>query len=80
MGIYNTLDDSVNSISTVGIVIIIFTLLIAIALYIAQALFLNHFNKYTRGKGTWQAWVPIANLYLLGDLTFNNIVGWILVL
>ncbi len=80
MGIYNTLDDSVNKISTIGIVIIIVVLLLAIALYIAQALFLNKFNKYTRGKGTWQAWVPIANLYLLGDLTFNNIVGWILVI
>ena len=80
MGVYNTLDDSINRISTIGIVIIIVVLLLAIVLYIAQALFLNKFNKYTRGKGTWQAWVPIANLYLLGDLTFNNIVGWILVI
>ena len=80
MGIYNTLDDSINRISTIGIVIIIVVLLLAIVLYIAQALFLNKFNKYTRGKSTWQAWVPIANLYLLGDLTFNNIVGWILVI
>lgn len=24
-------------------------------------------------------WVPIANIYLLGKLTFSKIVGWILI-
>lgn len=26
------------------------------------------------------AWIPIANIYLLGKLTFNKVVGWILIL
>lgn len=26
------------------------------------------------------AWIPIANIYLLGKLTINKIVGWLLVI
>ncbi len=59
-------------------------LLIALALilviYICCAIFLNKLNKLVYGKGTPMAWIPIANVYLLGKLAVNKIVGWILVL
>ena len=54
-------------------------LLIILAIYIAIAVFLNKFNKLVYGKGTAKSWIPIANVYLLGKLTVNKFVGWILV-
>lgn len=59
-----------------------FILILAIvflAIYIAQAIFLNKFNKLVYGKSTAKAWIPVANIYLLGKLTFNKLVGWVLV-
>lgn len=64
--------------SIIGFAIIIFV--IAIILYIVQAIFLNRFNKLVYGKGTALAWIPICNIYLLGKLTFNKTIGWILVI
>jgi len=61
-----------------GFVIVLF--IIVIGIYIAQAIFLNKFNKLIYGKGTAMAWIPIANIYLLGKLTINKMVGWILVI
>lgn len=61
-----------------GILFIIF--LIAIAIYVGCAIFLNKFNKLVYGKGTPMCWIPIANVYLLGKLTINKIVGWVLVI
>ena len=58
----------------------LFIIVIIIAIYVAQAIFLNKFNRLVNGKGTAMAWIPIANLYLLGKLTFNKIVGWGLVI
>ena len=60
-----------------GFVIIL--LILVVAIYVAQAIFLNKFNKLVNGKGTPMAWIPVANIYLLGKLTFNKIVGWVLV-
>lgn len=60
-----------------GIIIMAFVILIAI--YVVQAIFLSSFNKLVYGKGTWMAWVPYCNTYLLGKLTFNETVGWVLV-
>lgn len=54
-------------------------LIIVIVIYVAIAIFLNNFNKLVNGKGTALAWIPICNIYLLGKLTFNKMVGWILV-
>ena len=53
-------------------------LAIVIAIYVAQAIFLNKFNKLVYGKGTALAWIPGGNVYLLGKLAINKIVGWIL--
>ena len=62
-----------------GFLLIIFLILLLV-IYIAQAVFLNKFNKLVYGKGTAMAWIPIFNIYLLGKLTFNKLVGWILVI
>lgn len=62
-----------------GGAIIIVMLIVVIAIYVAQAIFLNKFNKLVYGKGTALAWIPICNVYLLGKLTFNKIIGWLLV-
>ena len=55
-------------------------ILIILAIYIIEALILNTLNKKIYGEGTWQAWVPFANVYLLGKLTVNKTVGWILLI
>ena len=46
-----------------------------IALYIAFAVFLNNFNKKVTGTSTVMSWIPFANVYLLGKLTFNKDAG-----
>lgn len=56
-----------------------FILILVLIIYIIQAIFLSKFNKLVNGWSTAMGWVPIANIYLLGKLTFNKIVGWILV-
>lgn len=61
--------------ATWTIVILIFIFII----YVVQAIFLSKFNKLKNGYGTAMGWVPIANIYLLGKLTFNKIVGLLLV-
>lgn len=60
-----------------GFLVII--LLITLAIYIGISIFLNKFNKLVYGKGTVMCWIPIANVYLLGKLAINKLVGWILV-
>lgn len=59
-----------------GFAIIIF--IFAIAMYIVEGIFLTKLNKVMYGKGTALAWIPVANSYLLGKLTINDIVGWCL--
>jgi len=61
-----------------GFVFIFF--LVILAIYIGCAIFLNKFNKLVYGKGTPMCWIPFANIYLLGKLTVNKIVGWILII
>lgn len=57
----------------------IFSIILVIGLYIAEAIILNSLNKKMYGKGTALAWIPICNIYLLGKLTIHKIMGWILV-
>ena len=68
-----------GAIAAMSFGIIIFAFIILIAIYVVQAIFLSSFNKLVYGKGTWMAWVPYCNTYLLGKLTFNETVGWVLV-
>lgn len=63
--------------------ILIFSVIIfivAIVVYVLESIFLYKFNKLVYGKGTPLAWIPICNIYLLGKLAVNKIVGWILVI
>ncbi len=54
-------------------------LLVALVIYIIMGITLFKFNKLKFGKGTALAWIPICNIYLMGKLTINKLVGWILV-
>ncbi len=54
-------------------------LVIIVVVYIAVGVFLNKFNKLVYGKGTPMAFIPLANIYLLGKLTVGKAVGIILV-
>ncbi len=54
-------------------------IIVIIVIYVALAIFLSKLNKLMYGKGTALAWIPICNIYLLGKLTVNKTVGWILV-
>ena len=58
---------------------IIVIILIFVICYAALAIFLNNFNKKMYGESTVMAWIPFANIYLLGKLTFNKDAGYGLV-
>lgn len=60
--------------------IIIISSIIGIILYILEATLLSKLNKLMYGKETALAWIPIANIYLLGKLTVNETVGWALLI
>ncbi|MBQ8892014.1 MAG: hypothetical protein IJ068_04035 [Bacilli bacterium] len=66
-----------NSFAVLIVGLIIFAIVIGI--YVLQGIFLTKFNKLVNGNGTPLAWIPICNIYLLGKLTVNKLVGWILV-
>ena len=51
-------------------------ILIIITFYAVLAIFLNNFNKKVNGTPTVMAWIPFANVYLLGKLTFNKDAGY----
>lgn len=72
--------EGLNSLFTIlaGMFVILFA--IALAVYIAEGIFLNKLNKLIYGKGTPMAWIPVANIYLLGKLTVNKAVGWVLII
>ena len=72
--------DYVNYVQkTVGILLIVIVLL-SFFLYIMYALFLNKLNNVMYGKGTIMAWLPIFNIYLLGKLAFNRLIGLLLII
>lgn len=57
----------------------ILLLVVALVAYVVLGIVLNKLNKIMYGKGTPMAWIPICNIYLLGKLTVNKVVGWILI-
>lgn len=82
----NSVSDITNiiadtAIDIAGAILGIFAALLVIALiiYICTAIFLNKFNKLKYGKGTFMAWIPVFQQYLIGKLAVNKTVGWILV-
>ena len=54
-------------------------ILIIITCYALLAVFLNNFNKKVNGTPSVMAWIPLANVYLLGKLTFSKDAGYGLV-
>lgn len=58
---------------------IVMLLVIFVVCYAALAIFLNSFNKKLYGKSSIMAWIPFANVFLLGKLTFNKDAGYGLV-
>lgn len=59
-----------------GVMLIL--LAIVIIVYLFFAIFLNKFHKLVNGKGTVMAFIPIANIYLLGKLALNKLFGYLL--
>ena len=58
--------------------ILMFVLLIFLIIgYILMGISLYKINKNREHKGSWMAWVPIFNVYLLGKLGCNKIVGMV---
>ena len=58
---------------------IIVIILIVVICYAALAIFLTRFSKKVEGTPSVMAWIPFANIYLLGKLTFNKDTGYGLV-
>ena len=55
-------------------------IVLAILMYLGISIVLNKLNKVIYKKSTVMAFLPIFNFYLLGKLTVNKIVGWLLVI
>lgn len=69
---------NLNSSGFLMFAIVLVVALIALV-YIPLSIFLNKFHTLKYGKSSIIAWIPILNLYILGKLVFNQIVGYILV-
>lgn len=74
-----SIENIFSGMLAVGIVLLVIMYFLVITIYVIQAIILTKLNKKMYGKGSALAWIPFANLYLLGKLTVNEIVGWILV-
>ena len=71
-----------DSVNTQGAGLLLGVLLaivgVVILIYMLVGILLNKLNKVMYGKGTALAFIPFCNVYLLGKLTINKIVGWVL--
>lgn len=77
--ITNIIADTAIDIAGAMLAVVAALLVIALIIYICTAIFLNKFNKLKYGKGTFMAWIPVFQQYLVGKLAINKTVGWILV-
>lgn len=59
---------------------VFYVLIIPIIFWIIDGIIINRLNKEMYGKTTALAWVPFCNIYLLGKLTVNKTIGWVLVI
>lgn len=62
------------------LLVCIILLVIIIAVYVVVGIVLSKLNKVMYGYSTPMAWIPCCNIYLLGKLTFNKWVGWLLLI
>lgn len=60
-----------------GALILVF--IMATTFYVVMGIVLFKLNRIMYGNGTPLAWIPFCNIYLLGKLTFNKWVGWLLI-
>lgn len=74
------MESSLETIIGASVVALLLFFVILIAIYVIVGIFLNKLNKLIYGKGTPMAFIPIANIYLLGKLAINKIVGWLLII
>jgi hypothetical protein len=58
---------------------IFFILAIVLVFYIFMALGLMKMADRLGHKGTWMAWIPFCNSYLLGKVAISKAIGWVLV-
>lgn len=75
---YNNEYLNIQDFFMVILLIILIILLVLTIEFIIIGIFLNKFNKILYGKGTIIAFIPVAQTYLLGKLSFNKLVGIIL--
>ena len=52
---------------------------VLVFIYLLLAFVMNSYNKLLWKKGTFMAFVPGFNIFLLGKFILNEILGWILV-
>lgn len=57
---------------------ILLLFLFIIIFYIVVSWILSDMNQLMYGKKTIIAWIPIANMYLLGELVFSKSIGYVL--
>lgn len=62
------------------LLVCIILLVFIIAVYVVVGIVLTKLNKAMYGYSTPMAWIPCCNIYLLGKLTFNKWVGWLLLI
>jgi len=53
---------------------------VIIALYVFYAYGLMKIAKKNDVRGSWMAWIPIFNFYLMGKMAFNKGIGWCMVI
>lgn len=63
-----------------GMAILVVFVIVAIAIYVVSAIFLNKFSMQVQNKRSAKAWIPVVNLYLLGKLLKGKGLGWALVI
>lgn len=53
---------------------------IALIIYTLQAVILSETHKLKYGKGSFMAWIPILNFYILGKVAINKLFGLLLII
>ena len=76
----NIINGFIDYLANHLIVSIIIGCLILFSIISTFAVFLNRINNIKYGKTTIIAWIPILNIYLLGKLAINVVVGFLLMI
>lgn len=58
----------------------ILVVFICLILHIVVGIFLNKTYYRKENKNTPMAFIPLANIYLIGSLAIHNFIGWILII